>query len=338
MHTRRPPRDAYPPSVNGERGVGRRVVGWGADKIKAILFIGVVAVVLLVVAGSGLIKFNNPLDGLFGGGESDPSAKGEVIYEGQTAKSASERFLIEIGRGEGIVSVKATQNWDTPGGPFSGDFQSTNGTSSVRDPENTDTPAKLQLDVRYCSTGFVEVESAKNAETGNTETTHVTVNVDEIFVCDVVLPMNERNAGAFHQDDTPDEFNREFVGFVAGAAEVAGKAAPCPTDQLEEFQTAEFNAHLRKEMAKSLGVPESMVDVKTGRIGESPQDVKDQLKKDLDSYANKVDPDDPSKTFPGLDMTYINGGGAAVDDACYLDAGATPLEELEQFEPEFPGG
>ena len=37
-------------------------------------------------------------------------------------------------------------------------------------------------------------------------------------------------------------------------------------------------------------------------------------------------------------MTYLNGGGAAVDDACYLDAGAKPLEELEQFEPDFEGG
>jgi hypothetical protein len=313
---------------------GQGVLGWATDKVKALMFLGAVAVFVLIVAGSGLISVKNPLDGIFGGGESDKSAKGEVIYEGQTAKSASERFLIEVGRGEAIVSVKAKQNWDTPGGPLSGDFQSTNGTSSVRDPENNDSPAKLALDVRYCSTGFVEVETEKQAD-GDSKTTKVTVNVDELVVCDVVLPMNERNAGAFHQDDTPDQFNREFVGFVAGAAEVAGKAAPCPDDQLAQFQTDEFNQHLRQEIAKSMGVDESIVDVKTGHVGESPKATKDELRSDLESYANKVDPDDPSKTFQGLDMTFLQNGEAAVEDACYLDAGAKPLEELEQFEPDF---
>lgn len=321
------PHDAHAP---------RGLYGWVQDKLKAVVLVAVVVVGVMVVLGSGLLKIDNPLGDLFGGGKSDESAKGEVIYEGQTAKSASERFMIEVGRGEAIVSVKAKQNWDTPGGPLSGDIQSTNGTSSVRDPENNDTPAKLALDVRYCSTGYVEVET-EETEAGHSKTTKVTVHLDDLVVCDVVLPMNERNAGAFHQDDTPDEFNREFVGFVAGAVEVAGKAAPCPTDQLAAYQTKEFNQHLREEMAKSMGVPVDIVEVEPGEVGESPQDVKDQLKKELDSYANKVDPDDPSKTFQGLDMTYLHGGGAAVDDACYVDAGAKPLEELSQFDPEFSG-
>ena len=44
-----------------------------------------------------------------------------------------ERFLIDVGDGEAVVSVKAKQNWDRHGWLVNGDFQSTNGTSSVAD-------------------------------------------------------------------------------------------------------------------------------------------------------------------------------------------------------------
>jgi hypothetical protein len=300
-----------------------------------MLGIIILTVVVLLVLGGGMLQLRNPFSKLFGGGKSDPAPRGEVTYEGQKAKTMSERFMIEIGRGEATVAVKAKQNWDTRGGPFSGDLQPTNGTSSVRNPANPGTPAKLALDVRYCSTGFVEVETRKDPTTGRSRTVRVTVDLDRIFVCGVVLPMNQKNASAFHQDDTPDRFNSDFVGFVAGAAETTGRAAPCPTDQLARFQTAAFDAHVRSEIAKSMGVDERIVKVKRGKVGASPPKVKDRLRSDLDSYANKVDPHDSSKTFRGLDLTFLNGGGAAVDNACYLEAGAKPLDDLSHFEPNF---
>src|SRR5262245_22425666 len=104
-------------------------------RFRTLLVIAGIVAVLFVVSGTGLVDIPG-LHHLFCGGGDDKAARGSVIYEGQEARSASKEFLIDIGDGEATVSVKAKQNHDKPGNIFSGDFQSTNGTSSVADPDD----------------------------------------------------------------------------------------------------------------------------------------------------------------------------------------------------------
>jgi hypothetical protein len=78
-----------------------------------------------------------------------------VIYEGREAKAASENFLVDIGDGEAMVAVQAKQNWDRSGWIIDGDFQSTNGTSSVADQQDGDRPARLAVKVDYCADGTI---------------------------------------------------------------------------------------------------------------------------------------------------------------------------------------
>jgi hypothetical protein len=106
-----------------------------------LLFGGFVAVLLLV---SRLDWLDVPgLPDWFSGGESDAAPRGSVFYEGQRARSASEDFLIDVGDGEAVVAVKARQQWDTRGGVLSGDFvPGENGTSTVADPDDRDTPLR----------------------------------------------------------------------------------------------------------------------------------------------------------------------------------------------------
>src|SRR5262245_44060247 len=111
-------------------------------RFRTVLFVAGLVVVALILSGTGLVDIPGVPD-WFGGGSDDPAARGSVFYEGQEAKSASEEFLIDIGDGEAFISVKARQNHDKPGNIFSGDFQSTNGTSSVADPDDRDSPARL---------------------------------------------------------------------------------------------------------------------------------------------------------------------------------------------------
>ena len=116
----------------------------------ALAVVGAGALVAAVV-NSGIID----LPDWFGGGRSDPAPRGSVIYEGQEAKTASEDFLIDIGDGEAMVVVRAKQNWDRSGWIINGDFQSTNGTSSVADPHDGDRPARLAVRVDYCADGTI---------------------------------------------------------------------------------------------------------------------------------------------------------------------------------------
>ena len=147
-----------------------------------------------------------------------------MIYEGQEARTASERFLIDVGDGEAVVSVMAKQNHDKSGWLINGDFQSTNGTSSVADPSDRGTPAKLRVAVDYCASGVISTERDGDDRT-------VTFDMGELFVCDTTLEHTADNDAAFQQDDTPTDFHGDFVSFVAGAVEAAA-APPCPADQL----------------------------------------------------------------------------------------------------------
>jgi hypothetical protein len=303
-----------------------------ASSGRLVSLLAIVGAVVIVVAfmNVGLIDidFPNP----FGdGGRSDPAARGAVIYEGQTARSASERFMVDIGNGEARVSVRAKQDHDTPGNIFSGDFQSTNGTSSVADPDDGDLPATLTVRTDYCAEGVITNEVSPHPETGE-PTSSVTFEMGELFVCNTTLEHTVANDAAFKQDDTPNDFHGRFVNFVAGAAETTAAAAACPTDELERFGEEELVDYMESQLAEQFDVARSRVEVVPGTPGQSDEATREELRDRLESYANRRDPDHPRRTFEALSIEYLSSQGEAVQDSCYRDPGATELDTLEDVD------
>ncbi|MEK7603434.1 MAG: hypothetical protein AAB459_04310 [Patescibacteria group bacterium] len=265
----------------------------------------------------------------FDGGKSDKAPKGDVFYEGQTAETASTELMFEIGRGNAIVAAKAKQNHDKKGGLFSGDFQGTNGTSFVRDPDDHDEPAKLNVEMRYCAGGLIEKSTTK-PHNGESQIT-AKFELGDIFVCDAILRHSEENDAAFAQDDTSAEFHGRFVSFVSGAVETQAKAAPCPIDELSEYTSTQFNSHLQSLIAGDLGIPISNVEIVGGKIGKSDESTKRLLKQTLDSYANYENPEDPSEILQDFDFQYLSGGGKPIEDSCFNDIGQVELSSLDNL-------
>ena len=296
-----------------------RPSGGGARVTSLLALVG--AVVVVVVAARLANLFDLP--GWLDGGRSDPAPRGDVIYEGQEARSASERFLIDIGDGEAVVSVKARQNHDKSGWLINGDFQSTKGTSSVADPSDRDAPAKLRVAVDYCASGVITSEPGEDEDSRA-----ITFDMGELFVCDTTLEHTAGNDAAFQQDDTPTEFHGDFVSFVSGAVEAAAAASPCPSDQLEQFQSSDFTAYVTEQLVDQLGVPAADIDVVAPTLGTSDDDTRAALDDRLTSFLERRDPDDPDKTYEALSIQYLSGDGTAVEDSCYRDAGATELDDI----------
>jgi hypothetical protein len=276
-----------------------------------------------VVGRTGLFGFFDLPDWL-DGGRSDPAARGEVIYEGQRARTASEHFLVDIGDGEAVVSVKAKQNHDKSGWLINGDFQSTNGTSSVSDAADGDLPATLRVAVDYCADGTITTIEPVDDQSARA----IRFDMGDLFVCDATLEHTRENDAAFHQDDTPAEFHGRFVSFVSGAAEAVASAAACPTDELERFRTSEFTDYVRTQLAEHFALPATDVEVVAGTVGSSDDDTKAALAERLDSFTALRHPDDPDATYEALSIQYLSGDGTAVEDACYRDPGATDLDEI----------
>jgi hypothetical protein len=284
------------------------------------------AVLVVVLAVSLIPRFDLP--NWFEGGRSEPAPHGDVIYRGQRATSASERFLVDIGDGEAVVAVRARQNHDKSGWLINGDFQSTNGTSSVSDPADGGSPATLRVAVDYCASGTITAIQ----QTGGERERAVTFDLGELFVCDTTLEHTADNDAAFHQDDTPDEFHGRFVSFVAGAVEAAAAAAACPTDELERFRTPEYIDYVRNQLAGRFGVPADRVEVTAPTIGASDDDTQHALDERLSSFLEHHDPDHPRRTYEALSVSYLSGDGAAVTDSCYRSPGATDLDDLQGVE------
>ncbi len=288
------------------------------------LGLGAGAAVLVVALGVSLVsRFDLP--GWFEGGRSDPAPRGEVIYQGQRATSASKEFLVDIGDGEAVVAVKAKQNHDKSGWLINGDFQSTNGTSSVSDPSDGGTPANLRVAVDYCASGTITAIQ----QTGGEREQAVSFDLGEVFVCDTTLEHTADNDAAFHQDDTPNGFHGRFVSFVAGAVETAAAAAACPTDELDKFRTPEYLDYVRGQLAGRFGVPADRVEVTAPTIGTSDEDTRHALDERLSSFLEHHDPDHPHRTYEALSVSYLSSDGAAVTDSCYRDPGATDLDNLD---------
>ncbi|HMG43489.1 MAG TPA: hypothetical protein VK611_19315 [Acidimicrobiales bacterium] len=296
----------------------------GGRLVALLAVVGGVVVVLLFLQ-SNLID----LPDWFAGGESDPAPRGTVEYKGQQAKSASENFLVDIGDGEATVSVKAKQNWDTPGNVISGDFQSTNGTSSVADPDDRDVPASLKVRVDYCADGLIT--SFEPVDPGEGEPTRaIRFEMGDLFVCNATLEHSVQNDAAFKQDDTPNIFHGEFTSFVARAAEWTAAAAECPTEELEEFQSDAFVGHVTSTLAEQYGIAEADVEVVPGTPGTTSDRMQARLRERLESYANAEDPDDPDETYEALDIQYLSADGEAVADSCYREPGSRSLDQLDQ--------
>jgi hypothetical protein len=291
-------------------------------------------VIVLAIVGAGALVLGVGRSGLFdlpdwfGGGESDPAPRGDVIYEGQQARTASEEFLIDIGDGEAVVSVKAKQNHDKAGSILNGDFQSTNGTSSVADPEDRDRPARLRVTVDYCAAGSITTTESRDPETDE-PVRSIRFDMGEVFVCDATLEHTAQNDAAFQQDDTPTDFHGRFVSFVAGAAQTTALAAECPRDELARYRTREFTSYAERQLAERFGVSAGDVEVVPGTIGESDEATKRELRDALEAYARMEDPDDPAMVYEALSIQYLSADESAVEDSCYRDVGARDLDDLD---------
>ena len=304
------------PKANEAGGSPKR--GWG----RALPFVAVLAVgaVLVLLVNGTLID----LPDWFEGGRSDPAPRGSVTYKGQEARTASERFLVDVGDGEAIVEVEAKQNWDRHGWVIDGDFQSTNGTSSVSDPTDSDLPARLQVAVDYCADGTVTTTSAEDGG----QVLAVSFDMGSLYVCDTTLEHTAENDAAFRQDDTPADFHGAFVSFVGRAAEITAAASACPTSELERFRSDEYRDYVVQQLAERHGVAPDDVEVSVGRVGASDDDTRSALEAALGRVAERRDPDDPDVTYEALSVQYLAGDGEAVVDSCYLDAGGRDLDDL----------
>ena len=296
--------------------------------VRILAAVGVGALVVAFLRG-GIVDLPDFLDG----GRSDPAPRGSLTYEGQEARTASERLLVDIGDGEAIVSVKAKQNHDSRGWWINGDFQSTNGTSSVSDPDDGSAPARLVVAVDYCADGLVTTEatgddSAADGDGDGRVVTAVEFDMGELYVCDTTLEHTEANDAAFRQDDTPRGFHGAFVSFVARAAETTAAASACPTEELRRFRTEDYTGFVRQRLAERYGLAEADVEVVAGDIGASDDATKGALREALDRVTSLQDPDDPSVRYEALSIQYLAGDGEAVTDACYLDPGGRDLDDL----------
>jgi hypothetical protein len=295
--------------------------------VRAVAAVGLGAAAVTFLNGSVI-----DLPDWFDGGRSDPGPRGEVIYEGQEARSASERFLVDIGDGEAVVSVKAKQDHDRHGWLIDGDFQSTNGTSSVADPDDRGAPARLRVAVDYCADGLITtVVPAERDGDGPAPLTAVRFDMGDLYVCDATLEHTAANDAAFKQDDTPNDLHGAFVSFVARAAETTAAASACPTDELAEFRSADYTAFVRSQLAERFRLPEADVEVVAGRPGRSDEDTRADLQARLESFTSVEDPDDSSATYEALSIQYLAGDGEAVAEACYLDPGGRELDDLDSI-------
>jgi hypothetical protein len=91
-------------------------------------------------------------------------------------------------------------------------------------------------------------------------------------------------------------------------------------------------------LADRFRVPIANVDVVAGRIGHSDDGTQRELRAALESFANRKDPDDPSKTYEALTIQYLSGDGEAVTDSCYRDPGGRKLDELASVRAPEPEG
>ena len=292
-----------------------------AEAVSAMA-IAVVFVVLAVVAvGVGWKIWD-----VLGGGHDGQKKPGGTISVGQQMPTTvTNKFAVRIGDGTQLVSIKADQNWDKHGWWPNIDFQSTNGTASVRDPDDHDQPASIKVGVQYCATGTLTRisqvdESGKAIDPASDQ---ITFDMGGLFVCDVKWLPTADNEAAFHQDDTPDDFQGLFQERIKGAVLAATKAAPCPKRLDGYYTSQQYLDFAAGALAKQLAVPVERVKVLPGKQGMTSLEDQDSLRAGLDAFVKTAH----------LDINFFSGKGEAIDDSCYVDLGAVPLESLARNPP-----
>ena len=195
---------------------------------------------------------------------------------------------MDIGDGEAVVAVQAKQNWDRPGWIIDGDFQSTNGTSSIADPRTGTCPPGCGVAGGLLRRRHGDHDDGRRGG----EVRRLTFEMGRLYVCDTTLEHTTENDAAFRQDDTPADFHGEFVSFVAGAAETTAAASACPTDELARFRTGEYRRYVERQLADRHGVAADDVEVAVGRVGGSDEDTR-AASNGARRVAERRDPDDP---------------------------------------------
>jgi hypothetical protein len=109
---------------------------------------------------------------------------------------------------------------------------------------------------------------------------------------------------------------------IADAVRTAAASA-CPTEELAKYRTDEYTSFVQEQLAERFRLPVADVDVVAGRVALSDDATQRKLGAALGSFANKRDPDDPSKTYEALTIQYLSEDGEAVTDSCYKDAGGS---------------
>jgi len=289
---------------------------------------GVAATVILVVVGLtaldrvgvDLPDVPNPFDD---GQDGDNEASGSIRVEGQTPLTATDTLVVKIGEGVATVSIKAHQDWDRPGNFTDGDFQSTNGTASVRDPEDRDQPAAITVQVEYCAeaTATRATQPDTDGATGPPSTDEITFDMGSLFVCDVEWLPTAENEAAFAQDDTPDDFQGRFEELIKGTAAAAVAASECPDSLVENYTSDQFRDFLAQSLADREDVPVANVTVTPGRPGTTSEATQRELTESLRDFTQDDD----------LDIDAFSGNGTAVEDSCFVDTTGAPLDSLGEM-------
>lgn len=292
-------------------------------KIRTVFTVGaaaVVAILVLVVMDKAGVDLPNPFDN---GHDGDEVAHGSIRVEGQTPLTATDSLVIKVGEGEATVSIKAHQNWDRPGNVTDGDFQSTNGTASVRDPDQHDQPAELTIGVEYCAEGAITrtVSRDESGEQGPPEGDQVVLDMGSLFVCDAEWMPTEENEAAFGQDDTPADFQGQFEEVVKEAALAAVAASECPERLVESYTSQDFLDFVARALAERDGIPIDNVQIVPGHQGTTDAATQDDLRGTLDRFARNDD----------LRIDAFSGAGTAIEDSCFIDTRGEPLGSLDDI-------
>jgi hypothetical protein len=298
----------------------RKIAKFGGFLARGAM-VAVVVIVGLMLAAKAGIKIPNIFDN---GHDGDKDAGGTIQVGQQTPRTATDTFAVRIGDGTQIVSIKADQNWDRPGNFSDWDFQPTNGTASVRDPDHHDQPARIEIGVQYCAKGTLTRTSLvdENGKTIDSASDKVTFDMGALYVCDVKWLPTAKNEAAFNQDDTPNNFQGAFQERVKGAALAATKAAEC-SRKLDWYASPEYQEFAAGALAKQFGVAVQNVTVNPGMAGKTSKEDQDSLRAGLESFVKNDE----------LHIGFFSGNGEAVVDSCFLDLGAVPLESLAKNPP-----
>ena len=237
---------------------------------------------------------------------------------------ASERFLVDVGDGEAIVEIEAKQNWDRHGWVIDGDFQSTNGTSSVADPTDSDLPARLRVAVDYCADGTV---TTTTAEEGG-RILAVSFDMGSLYVCDTTLEHTPDNDAAFRQDDTPADFHGDVRQLrVAPPRSPPPRRPAPPASSTASAATSTGITSCSSWPSATASRPTTSRCASAGSVPPTTTPERPRGRPRPGHRANTT-PTTPTSAYEALSVQYLAGDGEAVVDSCYLGPGDRDLDDL----------